>query len=524
MIGYKYRKSLLYYSDKEEYVKVMGKKTMLQSLENSLSLEDLLFPPTSKLTEDRIERLYDVFIKDLISTTYLFNKRIGEVRTSFKTITKHNSNGEEVKTVEAKEIKEEKDIIVESNEEPKKKWITQALELNDPTKITKNIMDTTQTISETTLKLWKEYIDSVLLVPRQLANMLLENYNKTQLHIFKQFIKSTQTKIMTFPFLVSHNAAIEHQNSIKTIRNDIFTKFSHTYPIKELSTFGKLDEVPILFEEIYSRSELPLAKPIIDNHKGNLFIFVHGFQATSSNMKTMKNVIQLRFPDIQTLCPVSNDKSTEGDIQVMGDKLANEINTHIKKWFTNITLNKIFFFGHSLGGILIRAALPKLVEYKDKMQSLITFSTPHLGCLYKTSKLVGAGMWLLKKWNTSKSLEQLEMSDSKTLSNTFMYKLSLMEGLEWFKNILLLSSYLDQYSPYESSRMEVGKKQESNPEYIKMANNILSRIKAESLYRIDVAFNIKKTSINSFIGREAHLQFLENETLLKLIAYSYADN
>ncbi len=57
--------------------------------------------------------------------------------------------------------------------------------------------------------------------------------------------------------------------------------------------------------------------------------------------------------------------------------------------------------------------------------------------------------------------------------------------------------------------------------YVKMAENILSRIKAPALHRIDVSL-ISKTTVNAFIGREAHLQFLENEVLLKMILYRYA--
>lgn len=59
--------------------------------------------------------------------------------------------------------------------------------------------------------------------------------------------------------------------------------------------------------------------------------------------------------------------------------------------------------------------------------------------------------------------------------------------------------------------------------YLKMAENILSKITSKYIYRIDVGYNIKKKNINSFIGREAHLQFLENEVLFKMISYCYAD-
>eukprot|EP00826_Nyctotherus_ovalis_P046944 TRINITY_DN5345_c0_g2_i2.p1 TRINITY_DN5345_c0_g2~~TRINITY_DN5345_c0_g2_i2.p1 ORF type:complete len:520 (-),score=95.69 TRINITY_DN5345_c0_g2_i2:50-1609(-) len=495
---------------------------LVKDVEFSETLESLLFPPSSKINEDRIQRIYDIFIKNLVSTSHLFNKRTENIKKKFKP----TAECEEAKTdsTSTEETKEEKasGIIAETNEESKKKWASHALSLNSPFEITTSLKNTIHSISKTIQEQWKEYLDLVMLVPHQLAGMLLENFNKTRAHTFKQFVRQVQMNAVAFPFMAAHNVASEHQSLAKVVRSEITTKFAYGYSIKELSMFGKIDEVPVLFEEVFTRSELPLVKSDSGKYEGNLFIFVHGFQATSLNMRTMKNVMLLRFPEIQTLCASSNDEDTEGNIETMAGNLANEISTHIKKWLADTPLHKIFFFGHSLGGIIIRAALPRLGKYKDKMQTFITFSTPHLGCLYQSSKLIGAGMWLLKKWNTSKSLEQLEMSDSKTLTETFMYKLSLMEGLGWFKNVVLVSSFLDQYSPYESARIEIGKKHESNAEYVRMANNILSQIKAQALHRIDVGFNIKKSTINSFIGREAHLQFLENETLLKLLAYRYA--
>ena len=46
------------------------------------------------------------------------------------------------------------------------------------------------------------------------------------------------------------------------------------------------------------------------------------------------------------------------------------------------------------------------------------------------------------------------MTDEKTIEETFLYKLSQKPGLNWFQNIGLVSSYQDQYVPFESARME----------------------------------------------------------------------
>ena len=55
-----------------------------------------------------------------------------------------------------------------------------------------------------------------------------------------------------------------------------------------------------------------------------------------------------------------------------------------------------------------------------------------------------------------------------------------------------------------------------------MAQNVLSRIKANKLYRINVAYNIVQQSVDTFIGREAHIEFLNNKFLMEMTVHKYA--
>ena len=68
-----------------------------------------------------------------------------------------------------------------------------------------------------------------------------------------------------------------------------------------------------------------------------------------------------------------------------------------------------------MGGLIIRSALPYLDKFKDKMHGFVSFCTPHLGYMYKTSKLFSTGMWLLRKWKKSIGLNQLGMTDHKDI-------------------------------------------------------------------------------------------------------------
>ena len=67
--------------------------------------------------------------------------------------------------------------------------------------------------------------------------------------------------------------------------------------------------------------------------------------------------------------------------------------------------------------------------------------SPHLGYMYKSGKLFSTGMWVLKAWKKSIVLNQLSMTDSKVMEQTAIYELSQMKGLEWFKHVVLLSSF-----------------------------------------------------------------------------------
>ena len=183
--------------------------------------------------------------------------------------------------------------------------------------------------------------------------------------------------------------------------------------------------------------------------------------------------------------------------------------------------------GFSMGGLIIRAALPHLEKYKDKMHGFMTLCSPHLGYMYKAGKLFSTGMWFMKNWKKSIALNQLSMSDSKNIEQTVIFQLSKAKGPEWFKHMVLLSSFQDQYAPFDSARIQIcsdaARDAKRGNAYIQMVNNILGRCDAslDVLYRLDVNFNIEETSLDSIIGRTAHILFLENDELMKMIVSRY---
>ena len=90
----------------------------------------------------------------------------------------------------------------------------------------------------------------------------------------------------------------------------------------------------------------------------------------------------------------------------MGNNLAKEVKKYVKEWCYSrdgktFHLKKLTFVGHSLGGIIIRSALPFLTEYKSLMYGFMSLGSPHLGYMYNTNSLIDAGMWVLKRWKKS---------------------------------------------------------------------------------------------------------------------------
>ena len=56
-----------------------------------------------------------------------------------------------------------------------------------------------------------------------------------------------------------------------------------------------------------------------------------------------------------------------------------------------------------------------------------------------------------------------------------------------------------------------------------MAENLLSKLPLNVLYRIDVNFMISEKNLDTFIGRAAHIQFLECQPFMKMIVYRFRD-
>ena len=103
---------------------------------------------------------------------------------------------------------------------------------------------------------------------------------------------------------------------------------------------------------------------------------------------------------------VNSGKYTKNDLELLGKRLSIEVkdflNDEQEEQESNIT--RISFIGHSMGGIIIRAALPRLEEYKHMFFTYTSLSSPHLGYTFHKSTLITTGIWFMRNFQDCYSL------------------------------------------------------------------------------------------------------------------------
>lgn len=91
-------------------------------------------------------------------------------------------------------------------------------------------------------------------------------------------------------------------------------------------------------------------------------------------------------------------------------------------------------------------------------------------------------------------------------------------GLEFFEYVFLCASQQDRYVPFFSARAEPNKEVMADRKrgdlFTAMVTNLLRPLGNCELRRIDVSFVVKKRSVDSFIGREAHIAFIANQAFV----------
>uniref|UniRef100_A0A8C5B2Q0 DUF676 domain-containing protein n=1 Tax=Gadus morhua TaxID=8049 RepID=A0A8C5B2Q0_GADMO len=301
----------------------------------------------------------------------------------------------------------------------------------------------------------------------------------------------------------------------------------HFYKAKE-ELLGELAFQGSLYSDLpLLASDLPYFPPEEDDEEFDdgihLVVCVHGLDGNSADLRLVKTFIELGLPGsrLDFLMSERNQTDTFADFDTMTDRLLDEIIQHIQLY--NLTIGRISFIGHSLGNIIVRSVLtrPRFRCYLPRLYTFLSLSGPHLGTLYNNSTLVSTGLWLMQKLKKSGSLLQLTFRDHMDPRKTFLYLLSQKPGLQFFKNVVLVSSPQDRYVPFHSARIELCrtalKDRTTGPVYTEMINNLLRPLveaKECRLIRQNV-FHALPNTANTLIGRAAHIAVLDSELFLE---------
>ncbi|KAF7488241.1 Uncharacterized protein SSS_05221 [Sarcoptes scabiei] len=257
----------------------------------------------------------------------------------------------------------------------------------------------------------------------------------------------------------------------------------------------------------------------------HLIVCVHGLDGNSADLRLMKTYLEIGLPmnNFEFLMSQRNQGETFDSLETLTDRLINEIENFIST--LNVNPTKISFIGHSLGNIIIRAAITRTdfsQRWRNQFHTFLSLSGPHLGLAYNRSGLVNIGLWFIQKFKRASSLIQLSMKDSSNLKETFLYRLSKKSGLEHFRNILLCGSSQDYYVPIHSAHIELcsaalNDSSDFGIAYREMTKNILEPLIGKpniNIVRYDVHHALDHNT-NSLIGRAAHIAVLDSELFIE---------
>ncbi|KAG2493863.1 hypothetical protein HYH03_008079 [Edaphochlamys debaryana] len=306
--------------------------------------------------------------------------------------------------------------------------------------------------------------------------------------------------------------------------------------VQPASLWGCPGEQPVLVVDDsqgvkwLTESDTYFGKDFRPRDEAHVAIFVHGFQGASTDLCLVKAHLMLMYPYLECFSSKTNEGNTHDSLQDMGRRLAVEMAEFLAPFArsTRRPLRKISLVGHSIGNLILRAALtqPEFEPYKHLLWLYVSVSGPHLGFLYGTNAVVDTGLLLLKSIGKGKCLHQLTFTDAPALNDCYLYRLAHDCPLSVFKLALVISSPQDRYVPYHSSSITSCPQAERDSRRGRCYSDMLRAVTAgvgqgTHLFRLAVDFSLraKSFSFSKLVGRTAHIEFIESQLYVGLIMW-----
>ncbi|SPR01123.1 unnamed protein product (mitochondrion) [Plasmodiophora brassicae] len=290
-------------------------------------------------------------------------------------------------------------------------------------------------------------------------------------------------------------------------------------PIEDLTLLRSASEHVVVFKQIFL-PETPHNEPAKVSSIGpdlrpatvrDVIVFVHGYQGRSSDLRLFRNTLAVKAPCSLMLSSTVNEERTDGPIENMGKRLAAEIAAFLQVNIWSRPQRK-------LGRVSF------MIELQAHFYTFFSLGCPHLGYIHGSSLVFDAGLWFIQKLYKSVSLSQMSMTDDPgDARQSMLYKLSKQPGLEFFNNVVLVSSPQDQYVPHNSARLELTSASDKWGTLCnEMARNILEPLQHVCLLRFDISFvNGKWKTLDQVIGRAAHILFLDQPLYIQMLTHVY---
>mmetsp|Transcript_10363 Transcript_10363/g.10329 ORF Transcript_10363/g.10329 Transcript_10363/m.10329 type:complete len:596 (+) Transcript_10363:303-2090(+) len=420
--------------------------------------------------------------------------------------------------------------------ENKEMSLFEAIETHEQDTISEYIFEEITKLSELVKQSFKELIRLMSYNPEHICKFLKNIYDLQVTKYFHEYI-ITETKPPAQPSLYRENLP-GFLKKAGNIRVTPYFSNLMALPIQADDLYNEIPNHPIFFVERFNSEKFKLESAfnfefdsarmqssickILDLH---LIVLVHGYRGGSKDVYLIKGYLNLIYPQCHVICAKSNEFSSDLTLVIQGQNLADEITQYIMENKIPLHRLKITFLAHSMGGLVVRAALPYLSRFKDVMFAFISLSSPHLGVKHADSYLLEFGKWVIKKFDHSDCFDQLTMHDSENVRQTFIYQLSQLEGLGWFEHVVLFGCFDDPYVPEYSSRVEVPVQSAPDKDlenaYKEMITNIWSKIDPTKITRVDVHFKNRELFNWLICCGNMHIDFLDNSCFIKMMCYGF---
>ena len=251
-------------------------------------------------------------------------------------------------------------------------------------------------------------------------------------------------------------------------------------------------------------------------------------------MRLLRARALVLFPAAVVFSPKANEGDSGRSLALMGARLAEGVRDFLAAKCPELLAAKpsvadvgdrLSFVAHSAGALVVRVALtsPLLAPALPRLHAFLTLSSPHLGTAFLDSTVVAGGLWALRRLGASPLIDELALADPARAVEA----LAAAPAFALFRYVVLVAAVQDAYVPAHTALAAVPSSAEgasaAADAYRAMSAALWRPVLAgtrTSVRRLTLDLRFGATSMNTAIGRAAHVSYLDNEAVIDLLLLS----